>query len=446
MTFHNDATRTQSAPAWWAALFAAVFAAAAFLHSRTRSHDLECCQRAALLSVAEVLAAQFRADGSMSAVELQAGCDRLIQHPAVAAVTLWDQAGAALATAGLAPSLIELTKPDETGEIVCREIDPPPGLARNLARLVRVDARLGTHFQPSRPARLCLLMAPDKLLMQPGGHVAAYYAPLFVVIGGTLFLALRVWRWRVWEPLQQTLALLESRADRHLQNAPPERNDEWGRLMRSIIELRGEAGNWRTNARLAELRVDQHHAEETQRIAKHLKQAERASSLDPLTGLGNRRLLNERLPTLFTAQRAAQRDVAAVMLDLDHFKKLNDTMGHAAGDEILSFAGELLAAVVPVQGLAVRYGGDEFLLILPGANAPDAVAIAQRIIAMFTQRVKMMGPQFAGVSMTAGIATLWQHDPGTPRELIVMADRALYQGKRAGKKGARVYGVGMTHV
>jgi diguanylate cyclase (GGDEF)-like protein len=87
----------------------------------------------------------------------------------------------------------------------------------------------------------------------------------------------------------------------------------------------------------------------------------------------------------------------------------------------------------------VRYGGDEFLLLLPGIDASDAAATAQRIIAMFTQRVRMLFPT-SNVSMTAGVASVSGADPASPTELIAHADQALYQAKRKGKRTVCTHG------
>ncbi len=411
-----------------------------FLHQQLRARDLERNQQSAIWILAESIAAQFQPDSSICAADLQASCERLVRHPAITAASLWGQTGEMLAAAGLAPSLVALARPEkETGIESCREVPVPAALAGHVPRLLCVDVPLGTHFQKDRPATLCLLVASDKLLPQPAGHFWGYYLPMLATGVGLMYLGQKQWARLVTQPMAEIMGLFSVRDEPAVHPVLAGRDDAWGRLAQCVLELRGEAGSWRSYAHRAERRVDQQLADETRRISHDLKQAERKSYLDPLTGLGNRRLLNERLPTVLATQRAAQKDLAVLMFDLDHFKKLNDSLGHAAGDEILSFAGELLSAVARAGGLAIRYGGDEFLLILPGTGATRAVAIAERIIAMFVQRVKMMGPECAAVSMTAGIATLWQHSPSTPQELIVMADRALYQGKRAGKKGARIY-------
>jgi diguanylate cyclase (GGDEF)-like protein len=398
-------------------------------------------------TLAEGLAVQFQSDAAASPEAMQRSCERLSEHPAILAASLWDQDADSLASAGITPALIALTRPRKSADsFSIHPVNPPPSLTSHVPPLQCVEVALGSHFQDRRPARMCLLIAPDKLLPQPGGHVWGFYAPILGLSLGALLIGLRSWRQSVIEPLAELATLTATEAGVTALPAVCQRGDEWGRLARNVLDLRSDLGAWREHAQRVERQVDHHVATATQQIARHLKRLERKSCQDPLTGLANRRLLNERLPTMFAAQQAAGGDLAAIMLDVDHFKALNDSLGHTAGDEILSFVGELLAATARGDDLAVRYGGDEFLLILPGVNVTSALAIAERLIAMFVQRVKMMGPHFANVSLTAGIATLIQHRPSAPRELIVMADRALYDGKRAGKKGARVCGWGLAAV
>jgi diguanylate cyclase (GGDEF)-like protein len=431
----------RAAPKWFAAAVCIALLASAVLHAHLRGRDAAAYQRTACAAVADALAPQFRADAARSDAELQDRCERLIENPSILAASLWSQSGVGLAAAGIAPALIGVTRPQSvSGGVSVAAVDPPASLASHLPALARVEVGLGSHFQERRPARLCLLMAPERLAPATVGHTSGFYAPLAAIALAALFAIPLVWRRSVAAPLEELLEIASGEENPGGRPAVCRRRDDWGLIAHRIVELRGDAGSWQDYARRVERHVDRHLAHATQRMARHLKRIERKSCQDPLTGLANRRLLNDRLPSILSAQRAANADLAAIMLDIDHFKALNDALGHAAGDEILSFVGELLGAMAGREGLAARYGGDEFLLILPGVNVSSALAVAERVIAMFAQRVKMMGPGYAKVSLTAGIATVFQHRPANARDLIVMSDRALYEGKRAGKKGARVYG------
>ena len=177
---------------------------------------------------------------------------------------------------------------------------------------------------------------------------------------------------------------------------------------------------------------------ETRQINAALSRATRAAWLDGLTGLSNRRALSEQFPTLFKAQVRAGKDLAVVMFDLDNFKHLNDSLGHAAGDELLEFVGQLLRTTLRADDLAFRFGGDEFLLVYPGLSAEAAAHIAQRVMPLFRQQAKTLSVQ-PGLSLSAGIASIRRHEPCDARELLSMADEALYHSKRTGKGKSTVF-------
>ena len=126
------------------------------------------------------------------------------------------------------------------------------------------------------------------------------------------------------------------------------------------------------------------------------------------------------------------------MLDVDNFKILNDTLGHKAGDELLWFIGELLQQCVRVEDLAIRLGGDEFALLLPGASARNAKTIADRMSRLFAQRAALLDVD-PKPAISVGVASLLEHRPDSPEDLIQMADLALYSAKRGGKSQVVIY-------
>lgn len=213
---------------------------------------------------------------------------------------------------------------------------------------------------------------------------------------------------------------------------PTDRDDEIGRLARVFQEMQKGLREWRTRATRLEYTMDRRVSVETRRIQSQLKHVERKAWTDPLTGLGNRRLFDEKIDEIFTAQQEAGKDLAVVMIDLDHFKQLNDQLGHSAGDDLLHFAGELLRQCLRVNDLAIRLGGDEFLLILPSSSSGDAAAVAQRLVRLFSQRALLIN-SIPKPSMSAGVASMWQTRAETAATLIRYADESLYQAKRAGK-------------
>ena len=159
-------------------------------------------------------------------------------------------------------------------------------------------------------------------------------------------------------------------------------------------------------------------------------QRSRTRPTDPLTGLATRAVLDSELPETLRADHAR---VAVLYCDLDKFKVVNDTHGHAMGDELLVEAARRLRAAVRSSDLVVRIGGDEFVVVLVGAGARfDDLAdeVATRIVEAFRAPFEL-GEQSFPVSMSVGLAT---HRSGEgPESLLARADRALYLAKRRGK-------------
>lgn len=170
---------------------------------------------------------------------------------------------------------------------------------------------------------------------------------------------------------------------------------------------------------------------------RRLRHTLAATLVDPLTALHNRRFLEAELEGVFNAQRAADADLSVAMLDLDEFKRYNDTFGHPAGDALLRFTGDLLRGSIRAGDFAVRYGGDEFLLVMPGVGLEDARKIVARIVALFAQFTSGR-PEPCPVSLSAGVASRLSQAPGSGQELIAAADAALYRAKSDGKNHAAV--------
>lgn len=149
--------------------------------------------------------------------------------------------------------------------------------------------------------------------------------------------------------------------------------------------------------------------------------------VEPLTGLQNRRRLDLDLASISTDD-----DVAYVMIDIDHFKNFNDTNGHAAGDEALRRVSALLESSVRPKDLVYRYGGEEFCVLLPGANAEEAAVVAERARAAVesAQIPGMENQPGERVTISVGVS---DSAFGTPGDLVERADAALYESKRNGR-------------
>jgi len=167
-----------------------------------------------------------------------------------------------------------------------------------------------------------------------------------------------------------------------------------------------------------------------ERVRVESERAFRLAVTDQLTGLYNRHYLNEQLERVHPAAVRHRRPYALLALDLDGFKQINDTAGHAAGDAALVAFAEELRSAVRADDIAVRMGGDEFIVLLPEATESDAVALAERL----QTSIRQHGAGHLVRGMSAG-AVAWQPYT-TPARLIAEADRLVYESKRTG--GARV--------
>jgi len=164
-----------------------------------------------------------------------------------------------------------------------------------------------------------------------------------------------------------------------------------------------------------------------------LKHVEQMASTDPLTGLYNRRHYARVLDQLYADSHRHGHDISAVMLDLDNYKTLNDTFGHAVGDQLLVLAGKTISANLRRGDVAARYGGDEFVLLLPHAGSAQAETVVDRIREEFKVASAQLLKRPLGVSMSIGVASQSACRSATAEELMASADAALYDAKRAGR-------------
>ena len=162
----------------------------------------------------------------------------------------------------------------------------------------------------------------------------------------------------------------------------------------------------------------------TVREVRRLGRSRAEARTDELTGLSNRRHLIEAID----AGLAARIDTTLMMIDLDRFKDVNDSLGHAAGDQLLVVVSERLLSVVPPAATVARLGGDEFAVALPACRLEDAVALATRVRAALVEPLVIDGVELT-VDASAGIASSALH-AGTRDELLARADVAMYRAKR----------------
>ncbi|MCP5058063.1 MAG: diguanylate cyclase [bacterium] len=167
------------------------------------------------------------------------------------------------------------------------------------------------------------------------------------------------------------------------------------------------------------------------------KLLERISTTDPLSGLPNRRHLNKVLDREFRRAQRSGSALSAVMIDIDHFKAVNDAHGHTSGDAVIRAVGKALTERLRVTDEGGRFGGEEFLLLL-GGDARGAEVLAERCRAEVERlEVEAEDGQLISVTVSLGVAS-YQDTMANPRALVSAADRALYVAKTAGRNQVAV--------
>lgn len=186
-----------------------------------------------------------------------------------------------------------------------------------------------------------------------------------------------------------------------------------------------------------ELRARVRAALRTKELQDQLKQRAR---VDGLTGLGNRLAFDERLAAEWTTSQRTGTPLGIWIADLDHFKRINDRFGHAAGDLALRLAARALRASVRGGDFAGRYGGEEFVVIAPNCDLAGAAAVAERYRAEV--RALRLPCRGSVITLTASIGVAATSDSSIkgPADLLLKADRALYRAKTSGRDAVRVWG------
>jgi diguanylate cyclase len=175
-------------------------------------------------------------------------------------------------------------------------------------------------------------------------------------------------------------------------------------------------------------------AELMQTMQRTLEDARREANTDPLTGLANRRSFDEALQAHAGAAMNEGRDLTLMLIDIDHFKRVNDRWGHPVGDEVLKLAATTVRSGLREGDVAARYGGEEFAVVLPGLSLDGAVEAGERIRSAFAGHQVVLrgsGQSIGTVTVSVGAAA---YDPGEPlAQWVGRTDAALYAAKQGGR-------------
>jgi diguanylate cyclase (GGDEF)-like protein len=173
---------------------------------------------------------------------------------------------------------------------------------------------------------------------------------------------------------------------------------------------------------------------------KILRQLYESSVKDSLTGAFNREYFGERLKTEIAYARRHQTEVSLLILDVDHFKRVNDTYGHPAGDAVLTNAVATLSRTLRGEDVVARYGGEEFAVILRGISLVNAMTVAERLRGLVEATQVVHEGRTIRCTASIGVASLVCTETSTEAAIIAVADRRLYLAKRGGRN--RVVGAG----
>jgi diguanylate cyclase (GGDEF)-like protein len=156
--------------------------------------------------------------------------------------------------------------------------------------------------------------------------------------------------------------------------------------------------------------------------------------VDALTGLKNRAALDDALGASMAAYERLGQPMSLLMLDLDHFKQVNDAHGHGIGDQLLQRVGAVVNARHRPYDVACRFGGDEFTVVYARSELPEAKRASQRLLAGLSEIVLVVGEKQITPTASAGLVSISEMPPGVqPDELLKAADAALYRAKCAGR-------------
>ncbi len=198
-----------------------------------------------------------------------------------------------------------------------------------------------------------------------------------------------------------------------------------------LLNLTQQLSMWIKNAQLfSQL---SRRAAELEQLVKRYEEANVQAMTDPLTGLNNRRAFQNHLGGMVAEARRSRRPLSIILFDIDHFKRFNDTWGHAVGDQVLSTVAQVLSDATRLSDISARWGGEEFVVALPGTGTKEALIVAERIRTCVAAASLMdtEGRLLPPITVSLGLSLLHPEDDGD--SVIHRADRGLYVAKSSGR-------------
>jgi len=271
------------------------------------------------------------------------------------------------------------------------------------------------------------------------GAVALF---LIIAIGTTLFLTRRL-----VAPIRQLMraarAVGAGKLDVYI---PAKSSDELGLLTHTFNHMTQRLAESQAEVATYQRTLEDKVAQRTKELEVATAQAYKLAQHDILTGLPNRSLLNQRLKQIVAQASRDGNQIACLFLDFDHFKRINDTLGHDAGDQLLQAVAQRLTSAVRETDTVARLGGDEFVLVLPGLDpansAFETMSVLTRVRESFLAPFRL-ADQTPTLTCSIGVS-VYPLDATDPNGLIKQADTAMYAAKEAGRNAYRFYTADMN--
>ncbi len=217
-------------------------------------------------------------------------------------------------------------------------------------------------------------------------------------------------------------------AGAELENAPP------GALRKLVAGLTDATRKAEHQTRTLQMKL-QESTSEVAKLRDHLAEVRRDAVTDALTGLGNRKAFDHALEHAIALSQSTGKPTSLAVLDIDHFKRFNDTWGHQTGDQVLRYIGSVLSRVCEYPPrFAARYGGEEFAMIFPGESSGQVQALLQSVLEEVSSRVlrrRSTNEELGSITVSIGVAELKPRE--SVADFIERADAALYASKRTGR-------------
>lgn len=197
----------------------------------------------------------------------------------------------------------------------------------------------------------------------------------------------------------------------------------------------------KSELKLAKEELEQRVEERTLELSIANQKLQRLSEIDTLTNIPNRRRFDQVFEKEWSEAVQRHQPLSLMIIDIDHFKKLNDTYGHQYGDECIKEVAGIIEKSKREQDILARYGGEEFTVISPNTSEEGIFALAQRM----RKRVEGAPLKKCQITISIGVATIYPKKEGDPRKLLEIADQALYEAKNSGRNKVILYHQALSH-